>query len=96
MDALLHFVAGIVRNCSLLWDVPLVGVNHCIGNFEMGGELTGASNFVVLYVSGGNTQLIAYSENRYIIFGETLYVIIGNCIARFTRTLKTSNSSSPG
>lgn len=76
--------------------MPLVGVNHCIGNFEMGGEITGVFNFVVLYVSGGNTQLVAYSENRYIIFGETLYVVIGNCIARFTRTLKTSNSSSPG
>lgn len=30
----------------------------------MGREITGANNPVVLYVSGGNTQVIAYSENR--------------------------------
>lgn len=30
----------------------------------MGREITGADNPVVLYVSGGNTQVIAYSEHR--------------------------------
>lgn len=29
-------------------------------------------NPVVLYVSGGNTQVIAYSNRRYRIFGETI------------------------
>jgi N6-L-threonylcarbamoyladenine synthase len=31
----------------------------------MGREITGAQNPVVLYVSGGNTQVIAYAEQRY-------------------------------
>lgn len=96
MGAPLHSVAVVARTCSLLWDVPLVGVNHCIGHIEMGREITGASNPVVLYVSGGNTQVIAYSENRYRIFGETLDVAVGNCLDRFARTLKISNSPSPG
>ena len=30
----------------------------------MGREITGAQNPVVLYVSGGNTQVIAYAEQR--------------------------------
>ena len=38
----------------------------------MGREITGARNPVVLYVSGGNTQVIAYSRQCYRIFGETL------------------------
>jgi len=96
MGAPLHSVAIAARTCSLIWDVPLVGVNHCVGHIEMGREITKAENPVVLYVSGGNTQVIAYSENRYRIFGETLDVAIGNCLDRFARTLKIPNAPSPG
>lgn len=96
MGAPLHSVVIAARTCSLLWDVPLVGVNHCVGHIEMGREITKAENPVVLYVSGGNTQVIAYSENRYRIFGETLDVAIGNCLDRFARTLKIPNAPSPG
>lgn len=31
-------------------------------DIEMGRHITGASNPIVLYVSGGNTQVIAYSR----------------------------------
>lgn len=34
-------------------------------DIEMGREITGADNPVVLYVSGGNTQVIAYAEQRF-------------------------------
>ena len=37
----------------------------------MGRAITHANNPVVLYVSGGNTQVIAYSANRYRIFGRS-------------------------
>jgi N6-L-threonylcarbamoyladenine synthase len=47
-------------------------------------------------VSGGNTQVIAYSEKRYRIFGETIDVAVGNCLDRFARVLKISNDPSPG
>ncbi|QEU58287.1 Kae1 [Kluyveromyces lactis] len=96
MGAPLHCVAIAARTLSLMWDIPLVGVNHCVGHIEMGREITGAKNPVVLYVSGGNTQVIAYSEKRYRIFGETLDIAIGNCLDRFARTLKIPNAPSPG
>lgn len=96
MGAPLHSVAIAARTCSLLWDVLLIGVNHCVGHIEMGREITKAVNPVVLYVSGGNTQVIAYSENRYRIFGETLDIAIGNCLDRFARTLRIPNAPSPG
>jgi N6-L-threonylcarbamoyladenine synthase len=63
------------RTLALQFDIPLVGVNHCVGHIEMGRVATGASDPVVLYVSGGNTQVIAYSDQKYRIFGET-YVAI--------------------
>lgn len=96
MGAPLNSVVIVARALSLLYNKPMVGVNHCIGHIEMGREITGARNPVVLYVSGGNTQVIAYSKQKYRIFGETLDIAIGNCLDRFARILKIPNNPSPG
>ncbi|KAH8260599.1 hypothetical protein KR038_008485 [Drosophila bunnanda] len=88
--------AIVARTLSLLWEKPLLGVNHCIGHIEMGRLITGAQNPIVLYVSGGNTQVIAYSNQRYRIFGETIDIAVGNCLDRFARIIKLSNDPSPG
>jgi N6-L-threonylcarbamoyladenine synthase len=96
MGAPLQSVAIAARTLSLLWSKPLVGVNHCVGHIEMGREITGAQNPVVLYVSGGNTQVIAYAAQRYRIFGEALDIAVGNCLDRFARTLMISNDPAPG
>src|SRR3984885_3324343 len=96
MGAPLQSVAIAARTLSLLWDKKLVGVNHCVGHIEMGREITGAQNPVVLYVSGGNTQVIAYSRQCYRIFGETLDIAVGNCLDRFARTLNIPNDPAPG
>ena len=47
--------ALVCRTLSLLYKLPIVGVNHCIGHIEMGSTVTKASNPTILYVSGGNT-----------------------------------------
>jgi N6-L-threonylcarbamoyladenine synthase len=88
--------ALVSRTLASLYKKPLVGVNHCIGHIEMGRLATNAHNPTILYVSGGNTQVIAYSENRYRIFGETLDIAIGNCLDRFARIIGLSNDPSPG
>jgi N6-L-threonylcarbamoyladenine synthase len=96
MGGPLQSCATAARTLSLLWNIPLVGVNHCVGHIEMGRIATGSSNPVVLYVSGGNTQVIAYSDQRYRIFGETIDIAIGNCLDRFARCIGLSNDPSPG
>ncbi|KAF9654260.1 O-sialoglyco protein endopeptidase [Thelephora ganbajun] len=96
MGAPLQSVALVARTLALMFDKPLVGVNHCVGHIEMGRQITGAQNPVVLYVSGGNTQVIAYSQQRYRIFGETLDIAVGNCLDRFARVINLSNDPSPG
>ncbi|ELV13302.1 putative tRNA threonylcarbamoyladenosine biosynthesis protein OSGEP [Tupaia chinensis] len=88
MGAPLASVAVVARTVAQLWNKPLLGVNHCIGHIEMGRLITGATSPTVLYVSGGNTQVIAYSEHRYRIFGETIDIAVGNCLDRFARVLK--------
>lgn len=62
----------------------------------MGRIVCGADNPVVLYVSGGNTQVIAYADKRYRIFGETIDIAVGNCLDRFARAIQLSNDPSPG
>eukprot|EP01126_Amoeba_proteus_P067213 TRINITY_DN987_c0_g2_i8.p1 TRINITY_DN987_c0_g2~~TRINITY_DN987_c0_g2_i8.p1 ORF type:complete len:223 (+),score=31.30 TRINITY_DN987_c0_g2_i8:101-769(+) len=89
-------VAIVVRMLSQMWKKPIIPVNHCVGHIEMGRVVTGSQNPVVLYVSGGNTQVIAYSANRYRIFGETIDIAIGNCLHRFARLVNLSNDPSPG
>ena len=65
-------------------------------DIEMGRAITKADNPVVLYVSGGNTQVIAYASQRYRIFGEALDIAVGNCLDRFARTLNIPNDPAPG
>lgn len=96
MGAPLVTVAVVARTVAQLWNKPLVAVNHCVGHIEMGRLITGAQNPTVLYVSGGNTQVIAYSQQKYRIFGETIDIAVGNCLDRFARVLKLSNAPSPG
>lgn len=96
MGGPLRSCAVCARTLSQLWGKPMIGVNHCVGHIEMGRVATECRNPVVLYVSGGNTQVIAYSRRRYRIFGETIDIAVGNCFDRFARVLGLSNDPSPG
>ena len=60
-----------------------------IADIEMGRLITSSPSPIVLYVSGGNTQVIAYSQQRYRIFGETLDIAVGNCLDRCVLILPT-------
>jgi N6-L-threonylcarbamoyladenine synthase len=66
---------------------PLVGINHCVAHLEIGKALTKAKDPVLLYVSGANTQVIAYDGGKYRIFGETLDNGVGNFLDGFARHL---------
>ncbi|RLI77916.1 UGMP family protein, partial [Archaeoglobales archaeon] len=59
MGPCLRIVATAARVLSLKLKKPLVGVNHCLAHLEVGRWKTGAKNPVTLYVSGGNSQVIA-------------------------------------
>lgn len=65
-------------------NVPIIPVNHCVAHLEI-GRLTGATDPVLLYASGANTQIIAYAAGKYRVFGETLDIGIGNFIDTFAR-----------
>ena len=76
---------NISRALAQQWNVPLVGVNHCVAHIEIGRNQTGCVDPVLLYVSGGNTQVIARAGDRYQVLGETLDIGIGNMLDKFAR-----------
>ncbi|MDD3084111.1 MAG: KEOPS complex N(6)-L-threonylcarbamoyladenine synthase Kae1 [Candidatus ainarchaeum sp.] len=79
--------ANIARQLSLLNNIPLIGVNHCIAHIEIGRKICNANDPVLLYASGANTQIICYENNYYRVFGETLDTGIGNFLDTFGRKL---------
>lgn len=91
----LRVAAVTARTLALMRDLPLVGVNHCLAHIEIGRLLTGAKDPVTLYVSGGNTQVIAFDSGRYRVFGETLDIAVGNCIDQFSRAANLGNPGGP-
>src|SRR5438445_3708675 len=59
---------------------PLIKVNHPVAHLEIGKLTTKAKDPIYVYLSGGNTQIIGFTEARYRIFGETLDIPVGNCL----------------
>lgn len=85
LGPVLRTAATAARALAVWLDVPIVGVNHCIAHVEIGRLTEGAKDPVTLYVSGGNTQVIAFDAGRYRVFGETIDIPIGNCLDVFAR-----------
>ena len=83
----LRTVATSARALSLSLGVPIMGVNHCVAHLEIGRRTENCENPVLLYVSGGNTQIIAFANGKYRVFGETLDIGIGNMLDKFGREL---------
>jgi len=81
----LRTVATAARLLSIRLGVPLVGVNHCVAHVEIGKLTTGATDPVTVYVSGGSSQILAFTGGRYRVFGETEDVALGNALDTFAR-----------
>jgi N6-L-threonylcarbamoyladenine synthase len=95
MGPCLRVVATTARAIALKLKKPLVGVNHCLAHLEVGRWKTEAKNPVTLYVSGGNSQVIARRGSRYRIFGETLDIGIGNAVDKLARYMGLKHPGGP-
>lgn len=95
LGPVLKIGALIARMFSQLLNIPIVGVNHCIGHIEIGRLKCNIEDPLTLYVSGGNTIVSAFESNRYQIFGETLDLPIGNMIDSFARVVGLAHPGGP-
>lgn len=79
--------AVLARTLSKKYDIPLIGVNHCLAHISIGTRTTEAENPTTLYVSGGNSQILDFRNGRYRIVGETLDIALGNALDKLARKL---------
>ncbi|MCV0392922.1 MAG: tRNA (adenosine(37)-N6)-threonylcarbamoyltransferase complex transferase subunit TsaD [Nitrosopumilus sp.] len=79
--------AVVARSLSSFYKIPIYPVNHAIGHIELGKLLTGATNPLVLLVSGGHTMLLAFLNKQWRVFGETLDITLGQLLDQFGRSL---------
>jgi N6-L-threonylcarbamoyladenine synthase len=79
--------ATVARTLALEAHKPLIPVNHSLAHIEIGRVACHENDPLIVYVSGGNTIVSAYSDGRYRIFGETLDIALGNCLDTFARAL---------
>jgi N6-L-threonylcarbamoyladenine synthase len=77
--------AVIARTVAGFYKKPLVPINHALGHIELGAMLTGASDPLVLLVSGGHTMILAFSHGRWRVFGETLDITVGQLLDQIGR-----------
>ncbi len=80
------------------YGLPLVPVNHCHAHIEVGRWQCKFNDPLVLYVSGGNTQIITGTERKmkgsvsygppFSVLGETLDIGVGNLFDSFAREMK--------
>jgi len=92
----LRTAATAARALALSLERSIMGVNHCVAHLEIGrGTIHRCKDPVLLYVSGANTQVIAFAEGKYRVFGETLDIGIGNCLDKFGRFMDMEFPSGP-
>jgi len=83
----LRIGAVVARSLASFYNIPIYPVNHAIGHIELGKLLTGASNPLVLLVSGGHTMILAFLDKQWRVFGETLDITLGQLLDQFGRSL---------
>lgn len=76
---------------ALRYSLPIFPVNHAVGHVEIATQLAHFHDPLALYVSGGNSQILAMvgaPYKHYNVYGETLDIGIGNMLDNFARGLK--------
>ncbi len=70
---------------ALKYEKPIIGVNHPYAHVKIAEHFAKVKNPLILYVSGGNTQILAEENGKFHIYGETLDIGVGNLFDAFGR-----------
>ncbi|WP_343126576.1 tRNA (adenosine(37)-N6)-threonylcarbamoyltransferase complex transferase subunit TsaD [Buchnera aphidicola] len=85
-------LVGATMGCTLscVWGIPCIPINHLEGHIfsVMLNKIHPSFPFIVLLVSGGNTQLIRVNGiGEYLILGKTIDVAVGNVFDKIANKL---------
>lgn len=88
MGHCLYFGYRVAQSIATKLNIPLIGVAHSLAHVEISKYLGKLKDPLVIYVSGGNTQLMIQQNEKYHILGETLDIGIGNLLDTSGRILE--------
>ncbi len=77
------------RAISVKYNLPIIPVNHAVAHVEITKHLSSTADPIALYVSGGNSQILALSDGdfkHYCVLGETFDIGVGNMVDVFARS----------
>ncbi|MGC8495603.1 MAG: KEOPS complex N(6)-L-threonylcarbamoyladenine synthase Kae1 [Candidatus Micrarchaeia archaeon] len=79
------------RSIASAYGMPIYPVNHAVAHIDVTKHLSGFNDPLSLYVSGGNSQILAIEElpfRHYHVYGETFDIGVGNMLDSFARSAK--------
>lgn len=79
--------AAAARYIAIRFHKKIIGVNHCYAHVKIAEYCTKMCNPLVLYLSGGNSQILVPEKGYYLVLGETLDMGIGNLFDNFARAI---------
>jgi N6-L-threonylcarbamoyladenine synthase len=84
----LHVGAILALTLATELQKPIIGVNHALAHIEITRFFAKATDPLVVYISGGNSQILVREKSHYKVIGETLDIGLGNLLDSFARELK--------
>ncbi|MCJ7632071.1 N(6)-L-threonylcarbamoyladenine synthase Kae1 [Candidatus Bathyarchaeota archaeon] len=87
--------ATMARTLAYWLEKPLVPIHHAIAHIEIAAQMTGASDPLVVLVSGGHTTVTGFAGGRWRIFGETEDITLGNLLDMFGREVPLQTPGGP-
>jgi N6-L-threonylcarbamoyladenine synthase len=91
LGACLQIAQIAAKSISQRFGMPIIPVNHAVAHIEITKNLFGLKDPLALYVSGGNSQILAAINEpykHYHIHGETFDIGVGNMFDSFARAAK--------
>ena len=89
----LRIGATLARAIASYLSLPLVKVHHGVGHLDLAIAASKAHDPLAVLVSGGHTAVLVHVGNKWLFYGETQDITLGNLLDMFARE---AGLSSPG
>ena len=77
--------ATVARSLASYLAKPLVPVHHGVAHLDLAMMATSARDPLAVLVSGGHTAIIVHVEKKWLFYGETQDITLGNLLDMFAR-----------
>ncbi len=81
----LRIGATLARAIGTHLSLPLVKVHHGVGHLDLAMTATNAHDPLAVLVSGGHTAILVHVGKRWLFYGETQDITLGNLLDMFAR-----------